>query len=176
MHGFPYDIHAYVEVATVLAARGCRVVVPSLRDFGPTRFVRDDMPRPGEQATLGRDLLYLMDALRIERAVLAGHDRRSRAACVVAALWPARCAGLLGFNSYNIQDIAQAMTPDTPLNELSLWYRYYSTASAAGAAWRWTGAACAGCCGNCGRRPGASTTPRSSAALPPSTTRTSSAS
>lgn len=176
MHGFPYDVHAYAEVAPRLAHDGCRVYVPYLRGFGPTSFLRDDTPRSGEQAALGNDLRQLMDALRVERAVLAGYDWGGRAACVVAALWPGRCAGLLSFNSYNIQDIARAMTPDTPRNELSLWYRYYSTASAAGAAWRWTGAACAGCCGNCGRRPGASTTPRSSAAPPPSTTRTSSAS
>ena len=125
MHGFPYDIHAYAEVAPVLAARGCRVYVPYLRGFGPTRFLRDDTPRSGEQAALGHDLKQLMDALRVKRAVLAGYDWGGRAACVVAALWPERCAGLLSFNSYNIQNIAQAMTPDTPRNELSLWYQYY---------------------------------------------------
>ena len=125
MHGFPYDIHAYAEVAPRLAARGCRVIVPSLRGFGATRFLRDDTPRSGEQAALGNDLRQLMDALQIERAVLAGYDWGGRAACVVAALWPERCAGLVSFNSYNIQDIARAMTPDTPENEHSLWYQYY---------------------------------------------------
>jgi pimeloyl-ACP methyl ester carboxylesterase len=125
MHGFPYDIHAYAEVAPALAAHGCRVVVPYLRGFGPTRFLRDDTPRSGEQAALGHDLKQLMDALQVERAVLAGYDWGGRAACVVAALWPERCAGLLSFNSYNIQNIAMAMTPDTPRNELSLWYQYY---------------------------------------------------
>lgn len=125
MHGFPYDIHSYAEVAPALAARGCRVYVPYLRGFGPTRFLRDDTPRSGEQAALGHDLKQLMDALQVERAVLAGYDWGGRAACVVAALWPERCAGLLSFNSYNIQNIAQAMTPDTPRNELSLWYQYY---------------------------------------------------
>ena len=125
MHGFPYDIHAYAEVAPALAARGCRVYVPYLRGFGPTRFLREDTPRSGEQAALGKDLKQLMDALQVERAVLAGYDWGGRAACVVAALWPERCAGLLSFNSYNIQNIAQAMTPDTPRNELSLWYQYY---------------------------------------------------
>ena len=74
MHGFPYDIHAYAEVAPVLGAQGCRVVVPYLRGFGPTRFLRDDTPRSGEQAALGHDLKQLMDALQIERAVLAGYD------------------------------------------------------------------------------------------------------
>ena len=125
MHGFPYDIHAYAEVAPALAARGCRVIVPYLRGFGPTRFLRDDTPRSGEQAALGHDLKQLMDALGIEHAVLAGYDWGGRAACVVAALWPERCAGLLSFNSYNIQHIASAMRPDTPANEHRLWYQYY---------------------------------------------------
>lgn len=125
MHGFPYDIHAYAEVAPLLGAAGCRVIVPYLRGFGPTRFLSGDTPRSGEQAALGADLLALMDALHIERAVLAGYDWGGRAACVVAALWPQRCAGLVSFNSYNIQNIALAMEPDTPSNELSLWYQYY---------------------------------------------------
>ena len=125
MHGFPYDIYAYVDVAPVLAAQGCRVIVPYLRGFGPTRFLSAATPRSGEQAALGADLLALMDALAIERAVLAGYDWGGRAACVVAALWPERCAGLVSLNSYNIQNIATAMTPDTPENERSLWYQYY---------------------------------------------------
>ncbi len=125
MHGFPYDVHAYAEVAPRLAARGCRVIVPYLRGFGPTRFLHAQTPRSGEQAALGRDLRCLMDALQIPRAVLAGYDWGGRAACVVAALWPERCAGLLSFNSCNLQDIARAMTPDTPDNEHRLWYQYY---------------------------------------------------
>jgi pimeloyl-ACP methyl ester carboxylesterase len=125
MHGFPYDIHAYAEVVPLLVAQGCRVVVPFLRGFGPTRFLRADTPRSGEQAALGHDLKALMEALRIERAVLAGYDWGGRAACVVAALWPQRCAGLVSFNSYNIQNIARAMVPDTPENEHLLWYQYY---------------------------------------------------
>ena len=125
MHGFPYDIHAYADVAPILAAQGCRVIVPYLRGFGATRFLSDATPRSGEQAALGADLLALMDALAIERAVLAGYDWGGRAACVVAALWPERCAGLVSLNSYNIQNIAKAMVPDTPDNEHSLWYQYY---------------------------------------------------
>lgn len=125
MHGFPYDVHAYAEVAPVLAAAGCRVIVPYLRGFGATRFLSAETPRSGEQAALGADLLALMDALGIARAVLAGYDWGGRAACVVAALWPARCAGLVSFNSYNIQAIARAMEPDTPQNEHMLWYQYY---------------------------------------------------
>lgn len=125
MHGFPYDVHAYAEVAPLLAAQGCRVIVPYLRGFGPTRFLSDQTPRSGEQAALGADLLALMGALRISQAVLAGYDWGGRAACVVAALWPERCHGLLSFNSYNIQNIAKAMVPDTPENEQRLWYQYY---------------------------------------------------
>jgi pimeloyl-ACP methyl ester carboxylesterase len=125
MHGFPYDVHAYAEVVPLLAAKGCRVIVPYLRGFGPTRFRSADTPRSGEQAALGADLLALMDALEIRRAVLAGYDWGGRSACVVAALWPERCAGLLSFNSYNIQDIGRAMQPDRPENEMSLWYQYY---------------------------------------------------
>ena len=125
MHGFPYDIHAYAEVASLLAAHGCRVYVPYLRGFGATRFLSDSTPRSGEQAALGNDLRELMDALHVSNAVLAGYDWGGRAACVVAALWPERCAGLVSFNSYNIQNIAQSMVPDTPENERSYWYQYY---------------------------------------------------
>lgn len=125
MHGFPYDVHTYAEVAPMLAAAGCRVIVPYLRGYGETRFLDDATPRSGEQAALGADLLALMDALAVPRAVLAGYDWGGRAACVVAALWPERCAGLVSFNSYNIQNIAKAMVPDTPENEHSLWYQYY---------------------------------------------------
>jgi pimeloyl-ACP methyl ester carboxylesterase len=125
MHGFPYDIHAYAEVAPLLAAQGCRVVVPLLRGFGGTRFLRADTPRSGEQAALGADLLALMDALGIARTVLAGYDWGGRAACVVAALWPERCSGLVTYNGYNIQHIASAMRPLSPEAERRLWYQYY---------------------------------------------------
>lgn len=125
MHGFPYSIDAYADVAPRLAARGCRVIVPSLRGYGETRFVDAATPRSGEQAALGADLLALMDALAIPRAVLAGYDWGGRAACVVAALWPERCAGLVSYNSYNIQDIARALRPSPPASEHRLWYQYY---------------------------------------------------
>jgi pimeloyl-ACP methyl ester carboxylesterase len=125
MHGFPYDIHAYAEVAPLLAARGCRAIVPYLRGYGQTRFLDASTPRSGEQAALGADLLALLDALAIPRAVLAGYDWGGRAACVVAALWPQRCSGLLTYNSYNIQHIANAMRPLPPASEHKLWYQYY---------------------------------------------------
>src|SRR3954470_4160672 len=125
MHGFPYDIHAYAEVAPALAKAGCRVIVPYLRGYGPTRFLDASTLRSGEQAALGADLLALMDALAVPRAVLAGYDWGGRACCVVAALWPQRCAGLVSYNNYNIFDHARALEPDTPDNERNLWYQYY---------------------------------------------------
>jgi pimeloyl-ACP methyl ester carboxylesterase len=125
MHGFPYDIHSYEEVAPMLAQQGCRVIVPYLRGYGPTRFLHQDTPRSGEQAALGADLLALMDALRIEKATLAGYDWGGRAACVVAALWPARCTGLVSYNNYNIHDVARSIQPESPEQERRYWYQYY---------------------------------------------------
>ena len=125
LHGFPYDIHSYVDVAPQLAAKGCRVVVPYLRGYGPTRFRDSATPRSGEQAAMGADLMALMDALHIERAVFAGYDWGGRAACVAAALWPERCIGLVSVNGYLIQDIAKAMVPAKPEREVALWYQYY---------------------------------------------------
>ena len=125
MHGFPYDIHSYVDVAPILVAQGCRVVVPYLRGFGPTRFREEATLRSGEQAALGADMMALMDALGIQRAVFAGYDWGGRAACVGAALWPERCSGLVCVNSYLIQDIAGAMVPARPDREVPLWYQYY---------------------------------------------------
>jgi pimeloyl-ACP methyl ester carboxylesterase len=125
LHGFPYDIHSYVDVAPQLAAQGCRVIVPYLRGYGPTRFRDPATPRSGEQAAIGADLMALMDALGIKRAVFAGYDWGGRAACIGAALWPDRCIGLVCVNSYLIQDIAKAMVPARPEREVPLWYQYY---------------------------------------------------
>jgi pimeloyl-ACP methyl ester carboxylesterase len=125
MHGFPYDIHSFVDVAPQLASKGCRVIVPYLRGYGPTRFRDEATPRSGEQAAVGADLIALMDALGIKRAVLAGYDWGGRAACVGAALWPDRCTGLVSVNGYLIQDIARAMVPAKPEREVPLWYQYY---------------------------------------------------
>jgi pimeloyl-ACP methyl ester carboxylesterase len=125
LHGFPYDIHAYVDVAPLLAARGCRTIVPYLRGYGATRFRDKATPRSGEQAAVGADLMALMDALGVPRAIFAGYDWGGRAACVGAALWPERCAGLVCVNSYLIQNIARAMVPAKPEYEVPLWYQYY---------------------------------------------------
>src|SRR5260370_1599377 len=124
-HGFPYDACAYAEAAPILAEAGARVIVPFLRGFGRDRFVSSQPARSGEQAALGADLLALMDALSIERAVLGGYDWGGRAACVVAALRPERVVGLVSGNSYNIQNIARAMDPAPPSEEAALWYQYY---------------------------------------------------
>jgi pimeloyl-ACP methyl ester carboxylesterase len=125
LHGFPYDIHSYVDVAPQLAAQGCRVIVPYLRGFGATRFRDAATLRSGEQAAIGADVVALMDALNIQRAVLAGHNWGGRAANVAAALWPERCAGMVTVNSYLIQDLARAMVPISPKSEVALWYEYY---------------------------------------------------
>ena len=125
LHGWPYDPRCYDEVVPPLAAAGCRVIVPYLRGFGPTRFLSADTPRSGQQAALGNDLRELMDALGIERAVLAGYDWGGRAACIVAALWPERVHGLVTVNGYNIQDIAGSVKPVAPAQEHRFWYQYY---------------------------------------------------
>src|ERR1700744_1085159 len=125
LHGFPYDIHSYVDVAPMLAAKGCRVIVPYLRGYGPTRIREAATPRSGEQAAMGADLIALMDALKIPRAVFAGYDWGGRAACIGAALWPERCIGLVCVNSYLIQDIAKALKPARAEREVPLWYQWY---------------------------------------------------
>src|SRR5206468_3267883 len=108
LHGFPDDPRAYDGALDALAGLGCRVLVPWLRGYGPTRFVDPATPRSGQQAALGRDLLDLIDALGFEQAALAGYDWGGRAACIVAALWPKRVAGLVTMGGYDIQDIAAA--------------------------------------------------------------------
>ncbi|MFP6562095.1 alpha/beta fold hydrolase [Paraburkholderia sp. B3] len=125
LHGFPYDIHAYEKVAPRLASQGARVITPYLRGYGPTRFLASTTLRSGQQAALGADLLALLDALRIDQAVLGGYDWGGRAACIVAALYPSRARGLVSVNGYNIQNIAAASLPADPENEYRLWYQYY---------------------------------------------------
>jgi pimeloyl-ACP methyl ester carboxylesterase len=125
MHGWPYDPRCYDEVIPPLVAAGCRLIVPYLRGFGPTRFLSAETPRSGQQAALGNDLRELIDALVIKRAVLAGYDWGGRAACIVAALWPDRVRGLVTVNSYNLQDIPGSVKPAAPAQEHRLWYQYY---------------------------------------------------
>ena len=125
LHGFPYDARTFDEVAPALAADGCRVLVPYLRGYGPTRFLSAATPRSGEQAALGHDLLQFMDALGIARAALAGYDWGGRAACVVAALRPERVRCLLSCTGYNIQNIAASGEPAAAEQEHRFWYQYY---------------------------------------------------
>lgn len=125
LHGWPYDVHSFVDVAPMLAARGCRVIVPHLRGHGTTRFQETSTPRAGQQAAIGADVVCLLDALQLRRAVLAGFDWGGRAACVAAALWPARCAGLVSVNSYLIQDISKAGLPAPARVEAAFWYQFY---------------------------------------------------
>jgi pimeloyl-ACP methyl ester carboxylesterase len=125
MHGWPYDPRSYDDVIRPLGGAGARVIVPYLRGFGATRFLANATPRSGQQAALGNDLLELLDALGIDRAVLAGYDWGGRAACIVAALWPERVRGLVTVNGYNIQDIAAWAEPQSPLQERRFWYQWY---------------------------------------------------
>src|SRR3954469_19807247 len=102
LHGWPYDIHSYVDVTPLLTAAGCRVIIPHLRGFGTTRFLSDETARNGEQAAITLDIVALMDALGLERAVLGGCDWGARTADIVAALWPERCRGVVAVSGYLI--------------------------------------------------------------------------
>ena len=124
-HGFPDDVRTWDGVVPALAAAGCRVLVPHLRGYGPTRFLDPATPRSGQQAVLGKDLLDFLDALRIARAYLAGYDWGGRASCIVAALWPERVAGLVTIGGYNIQTIAAAPRPASAMAEFRYWYQWY---------------------------------------------------
>lgn len=125
LHGFPYDVHSFVDVIPLLTRAGTRVVVPYLRGHGATRFLDGGAPRSGQQAAIGADVIALMDALEIPTAVLAGFDWGGRAACVAAALWPQRCSGVVSVNGYLIQDISQATKPLRPDLEAGFWYFFY---------------------------------------------------
>ena len=126
MHGFPYDIYAYKHVVEILKEHDLRIIVPYLRGFGPTKFLNKSFLRSGEQAALGKDLIDLMDGLNIKKAILAGYDWGGRAACIIAALYPQRCIGLISCNGYNIQNIKiDSITPDKPENEKNYWYQYF---------------------------------------------------
>jgi pimeloyl-ACP methyl ester carboxylesterase len=125
LHGWPYDIHAFVDVAPALASAGYRVIVPYLRGYGPTRFLSSDAVRNGQPAALARDVVDLMDALRIDRAILGGFDWGARSADIVAALWPERCKALVAVSGYLIGSQAAGRMPLPPKAELAWWYQYY---------------------------------------------------
>ncbi len=125
LHGWPYDIHAYADVAPLLAAQGYRVIVPYLRGFGTTSFLAADTIRNGQQSALAVDTIALMDALSIDQAVVAGFDWGARTADVVAALWPERCRGLVSVSGYLIGSQRAGRLPLPPEAERQWWYQYY---------------------------------------------------
>jgi pimeloyl-ACP methyl ester carboxylesterase len=125
LHGWPYDIHSYVDVAPLLADRGFRVIVPYLRGFGSTTFLSDATVRNGQQAAVASDVIALMDALNIPKAVIGGFDWGARSADVVAALWPDRCRALVAVSGYIIVNLAANLKPLPPQAEYGWWYQYY---------------------------------------------------
>ncbi len=125
LHGWPYDIHAFVEVTPLLASAGYRVIVPHLRGYGTTRFRSTEAVRNGQQAVVAVDIMALMDALGIERAVLAGFDWGARTANVIAALWPERCKAMVSVSGYLIGSQAANRAPLPPAAELQWWYQFY---------------------------------------------------
>lgn len=125
LHGWPYDIHSYVDVAPMLAAKGYRVIVPHLRGHGSTRFLSDGTVRNGQQAAVAQDVIALMDALAINKAILAGYDWGARTADIIAALWPDRCRALVSVNGYLINNLERNKMPLSPTAEQAWWYQFY---------------------------------------------------
>jgi pimeloyl-ACP methyl ester carboxylesterase len=125
LHGWPYDIHSYVDVASLLAEAGYRAIVPYLRGYGTTRFLSSETLRNGQQSVLALDIIALMDALEIEKAILAGFDWGARTANVIAALWPERCKALVSVSGYLIGSPEANRIPLAPKAELQWWYQYY---------------------------------------------------
>jgi pimeloyl-ACP methyl ester carboxylesterase len=125
LHGWPYDIHSFVEVAPQLASRGFRVIVPYLRGYGTTHFLSNNAFRNGQPSALALDVIALMDALKIEQAVMAGFDWGARTAAIVAALWPDRCRALVPVSGYLIGSQEAGKSPLPPKAELAWWYQYY---------------------------------------------------
>jgi pimeloyl-ACP methyl ester carboxylesterase len=125
LHGWPYDIHSYVDVVPLLTAKGYRVIVPYLRGFGTTRFISDKALRNGQQSVLAADMIALLDALKIEKATVAGFDWGARTADIMAALWPGRVKALVSVSGYLIVNRQANLQPLPPKAELGWWYQYY---------------------------------------------------
>jgi pimeloyl-ACP methyl ester carboxylesterase len=125
LHGWPYDIYSFVDVTSTLAAAGYRVIVPYVRGYGTTRFLASDTPRSGQPLVVATDLVALMDALKIDKAVLGGFDWGARTANIVAALWPERCKGMVSVSGYLIGSQADGKKPLPPEAELQWWYQFY---------------------------------------------------
>lgn len=125
LHGWPYDVHSYVDVAPALAAKGHRVLIPYLRGYGPTRFLHARTMRNGQQSALAADVIAFMDALRIDKATLGGFDWGARTACITAALWPERVRALVSVSGYLVVNLKTNQEPLSPQAELGWWYQYY---------------------------------------------------
>jgi pimeloyl-ACP methyl ester carboxylesterase len=125
LHGWPYDIHTYVDAAQLLAAKGHRVIVPHLRGYGTTRFLSGETKRNGQQSAIAADIIALMDALAIDKATIGGCDWGARTANIVAALWPERCQAMVSVSGYLIGNQKLGMAPLPPKAELQWWYQYY---------------------------------------------------
>src|SRR5579872_5714392 len=125
LHGWPYDIYAFIDVAPILASSGHRIIIPYLRGYGTTRFQSDTTMRNGQPSTLAEDITALMDALKIDKAVLAGFDWGARTACILAALWPERCSALVSVSGYLLVNRDVNLQPLPPKAELAWWYQYY---------------------------------------------------
>jgi pimeloyl-ACP methyl ester carboxylesterase len=125
LHGWPYDIHSYSDVAPLLASKGYRVVVPFLRGYGTTRFLSNETLRNGQQSALAADAVALMDALKIEKAIIGGFDWGARTANIMAALWPERCKALVSVSGYLIGSPEANKTPLPPKAELQWWYQFW---------------------------------------------------
>lgn len=125
LHGWPYDIHSFAEAGSRLAAAGYRVVIPHLRGFGTTRFLSPASPRSGQQSVFAVDAVNLTDALEIGTFLVGGFDWGARAACIIAALWPDRCRGLVSVSGYLVGNAASGSEPLAPEAELGWWYQFY---------------------------------------------------
>ncbi len=125
LHGWPYDIYSFVDVAPLLASAGYRAIVPYLRGYGSTRFLSSETPRNGQQSVLAVDVIALMDALKIEKATIGGFDWGARTADIVAALWPERCKALVSVSGYLIGSQEAGKAPLPPAAELQWWYQFY---------------------------------------------------
>jgi pimeloyl-ACP methyl ester carboxylesterase len=125
LHGWPYDIHSFVDVAPILASVGYRVIVPYLRGYATTRFLSSDTPRNGQQSVVAVDIIALMDALKIEKPIIGAFDWGARTACIIAALWPERCKALVSVSGYLIGSQEAGKMPLPPAAERQWWYQFY---------------------------------------------------
>jgi pimeloyl-ACP methyl ester carboxylesterase len=174
LHGWPYDIHSFVDVAPLLASAGYRVIVPYLRGYGTTRFLSSDTLRNGQPSVVALDAIALMDALKIQKATIGGFDWGGRTACIIAALWPERCNALVSVSGYLFSSQESQKVPLPPKAELQWWYQYYFATERGRAGYDNTGTTFRSSFGRSPRRSGISMMPLSIAARRPSTIRTTS--